>query len=242
MPNLPDLLTQLNFVRQEAFLLGLLLTAAVILVVRDWRLLILALLTQYILVGWTLSRLIRPDVAAVKVMIGSFICLVLFLSVRQVRVAFSPTTALDLAPPTQHNKFVNWWMNFSTALGPLIFGRNRHRGLAATGFVFRCFAALLMMFVAFLLGQTLSLPGLAIDVAIAVFWLLLAGLTLLILNEDPLKVGLGLFTLFTGFDLFYATLETSFLMAGLWGAVNLLIALVIGYLLVVKGATPEEEW
>ena len=73
------------------------------------------------------------------------------------------------------------------------------------------------------------------------FWLVLAGLTTLTLTEDPIKVGHGLFTALVGFELFYATVENSLLLTGLWGAINLLIALAIGYLTVVKGTGLEEE-
>jgi xanthine/uracil permease len=107
--------------------------------------------------------------------------------------------------------------------------------------MFRIFAALLMMLVAINLSQTLALPGLPPSVNTAVFWLILAGLTTLALTEDPIKVGHGLFTALVGFELFYTTLESSLLLTGLWGAINLLIALAIGYLTVVKGTGLEEE-
>ena len=86
MPTLPEILGQLQFISQEIFLLGLIITAGTILVTRDWRLLILAILLQYILVGLILSRLVRPDIAVLKIMIGAFICPILFLSARQVAV------------------------------------------------------------------------------------------------------------------------------------------------------------
>jgi hypothetical protein len=76
----------------------------------------------------------------------------------------------------------------------------------------------------------------------AVFWLTLAGLVTLTLTEEPIKTGHGLFTALTGFELFYATVENSLLLTGLWGAMNLLIALAIGYLTVIRGTGPEEEW
>jgi hypothetical protein len=77
-------------------------------------------------------------------------------------------------------------------------------------------------------------------VTTAVYWLILAGLVTLVLTEDPMRVGHGLFTALTGFDLYYTTLEKSLLLTGLWGAVNLLIALAIGYLTIAKGAGQEE--
>jgi hypothetical protein len=194
MLTLPELLDQLQFISQEAALLGLFVTASVILIGRDWRSLILALLVQYILVGLVLSRLVRPDIATLKVLIGAFICPILFLSARQVSAA----------------------------------------GLAAN-------LTVLMILVAINLSNALALPGLPPSVNTAVYWLILAGLITLALTEDPIKVGHGLFTALVGFELFYATVESSLLLTGLWGAINLLIALAIGYLAVVQGTGLEEE-
>ncbi|MBN1995176.1 MAG: hypothetical protein JW953_20975 [Anaerolineae bacterium] len=214
MPTLPEILNQLQFISQETALLGLFVTAGFILVGRDWRLLILALLAQYILVGLALSRLVRPDIAVLKIMIGAFICPILFLSARQVSISaplFSPIKD------------------------------KRYRVSSPTGVVFRLLAALLMILITLTLSQMFRLPGLSPSLTIAVYWLSLAGLTILILTEDPLKVGHGLLTVLTGFDLFYTTLERSLLITGLWGSINLLIALALSYLIVAKGAAPEEE-
>ena len=216
MPTLPEILNQLQFITQETALLGLFLTASIILVINDWRVLILTLLVQYILVGLVLSRLVRPDIAVLKIMIGAFICPILFLSARQVSVN-SP-----LIPGLNNN-------------GPA------RRSLSPTGLVFRVFAALLMILVAITLSGMFVLPSLSVNLTIAVYWLILVGLVVLALTEDPLKVGLGLLTIFVGFDLFYTTLEKSLLITGLWGTVNLLVALAISYLIVAKGAGFEEE-
>ena len=110
-----------------------------------------------------------------------------------------------------------------------------------TGLVFRIFVGLIMILVTLTLSSSFPLPGLASSVTTAVYWLIIAGLVTLIITEDPLKAGHGLFTVLIGFDLFYATLESSLLLTGLWGSVNLLIALAVGYLIVVKGTGLEEE-
>ena len=91
------------------------------------------------------------------------------------------------------------------------------------------------------LSRSFPLPALTATVTTGVYWLVLAGLVVITLTEDPMKVGHGLLTLLSGFGLFYITLERSLLLIGLWGSVNLLIALAIGYLTVVKGAGAEEE-
>jgi hypothetical protein len=239
MPTLPEILTQLQFLTQESALLGLFITAGIILIVRDWRTLILTLLVQYILVGLILSRLVRPDIAALKVMIGAFICPILFLSARQVSVSLS-TLSLSSEKRSWGGAYLSeWWQNFS--FSSLIKGRDRRRSPAATSFTFRVLVVLLMILVATTLSNTFALPDLSTDVTTAVYWLVLAGLVTLTLTEDPMRVGHGLFTALTGFDLFYTTLEKSLLIIGLWGAVNLLLALAIGYLIVAKGAGPGEE-
>jgi hypothetical protein len=168
-------------------------------------------------------------------MIGAFICPILFLSARQV------STRISLFSPfTEKGRgFSRWWQNLS--LTSLLVGRDRRRSPAATGFTFRVLAVALMIIVATTLSNTFALPNLSLNVTTAVYWLVLAGLVTLILTEDPMRVGHGLFTVLTGFDLYYTTLEKSLLMTGLWGAANLLIALAIGYLTIAKGAGPEEE-
>jgi hypothetical protein len=214
MPTLPEILQQLQFITQETALLGLFLTGGLILLGRDWRVLILALLAQYILVGLILSRLVRPDIAVLKVMIGAFICPILFLSARQVSVTPSLIALLS---------------------------KERRQMTPPTGFVFRLFTALLMILVAITLSHSFALADLSLNMTLGVYWLILAGLTTLILSDNPIKVGAGLLTILTGFDLFYTTLERSLLITGLWGTVNLLVALAVSYLIVVRGAGAEEE-
>lgn len=228
MPTLPEILNQLKFISYETALLGLLITAGLILTARDWRLLILALLGQYILVGLVLSRLVRPDIAVLTVLVGAFICPILFLSARQVAVSPVELSAALPLPP-----------RYAVTLRGLLLGTGRRR-TAPTGFVFRLFFALLLLLVAVMLSRSLPLPLLPPVISVAVYWLVVAGLGVLMLTEEPLKSGHGLFTLLTGFGLYYLVLEQSLLMIGLWGSFNILLALALGYLIVVHGTGPEE--
>jgi hypothetical protein len=239
MPTLPEILNQLQFVTYEVALLGLFITAGIILIARDWRFLVLALLAQYILVGLILSRLVRPDLAVLKVLIGAFICPILFLSARQVSASsLSISLFTGSVHPSSRSKFASWGRDF---LISFFMGADRRQRFDSTGFTFRIFVGFVIILVATSLSNALPLPDLALSITTAVYWLVLAGLVTIALTEDPLKAGLGLLTALTGFGLFYDTLQTSLLLTGLWGAVNLLIALAIGYLTVVKGAGPEER-
>ena len=238
MFSLPEILNQLQIIQSEAALLGLFVTAGIILIARDWRFLIMALLAQYILVGIILSRLVRPDIAVLSVLIGAFICPILFLSARQ--VAVNPLSILAVARRQSQsgNKFIAWWQKVSSNFS--FKGDGQNRSVAPTGFGFRVFIGLVMILVTLTLSSSFPLPALTPAVTTGVYWLVLAGLVVITLTEDPMKVGHGLLTLLSGFGLFYITLERSFLLIGLWGSVNLLIALAIGYLTVVKGAGTEE--
>lgn len=232
MLTLPEILDQLKFVTYETALIGLFITASTILLTKDWRILIMALLAQYVLVGIMLLRLVRPDIAVLKILIGAFICPILFLSARQISVRATSTVA-DKPWSFSFSR----WRRLSGRVSPL----TSQYSSTPTGLVFRILVGLIMILVTLTISSSFPLPGLATSVTTAVYWLVLAGLVTLVITEDPMKAGHGLFTVLIGFDLFYATLESSLLLTGLWGSVNLLIALAVGYLTVVKGTGLEEE-
>lgn len=235
MPTLQDFVNQLQFISLELALLGLFVTAGTIIITRDWRLLILALLVQYIITGLILSRLVRPDIAVLTVMIGAFICPILFLSARQ--VSASSTTATLAA--VRSSSWSDWLLSLADSL-LLVAPDPRHK-TTPTGMAFRGFLTALLILTAVTLSQSFPLSQLPPVVTTAVYWLGVAGLLILAITEDPLKAGVGLFTVFSGFALYYVVLENSLLLIGMWGSMNLLLALVIGYLAVVRGTSLEEE-
>ena len=110
------------------------------------------------------------------------------------------------------------------------------------GRAFRLVVMLLLMVTAISLGQSYPIGDLPTATGIAVYWLALVGLGVLMLSENPLKVGQGLLTAITGFELWYTTLEGSLLVVGLWGVVNLLLALAVGYLAIIYGGKLEEDF
>ena len=84
MPTLPDVLAKLSFLTTTPAIIGLVITASLIVVLRDWRLSLAALAVQYVLMGLLLTRLIRPRVALIKVLIGALVCVILYLTARLV--------------------------------------------------------------------------------------------------------------------------------------------------------------
>lgn len=236
MPTLQDIVNQLQFISLDLALLGLFVTAGVIVIARDWRLLILALLMQYIIVGLILSRLVRPDIAVLTVMIGAFICPILFLSVRQVSASSVTATLASSRSASWGDRLLN------LADSLLLVAPDPRQKTAPTGVVFRSLLTAILVLVAITLSQSFPIPQLGPVVSTAVYWLGVAGIMILTVTEDPFKAGVGLFTLFSGFGLYYVVLESSLLLIGMWGSMNLLLALVIGYLAVVRGANPEEDF
>jgi hypothetical protein len=63
------------------------------------------------------------------------------------------------------------------------------------------------------------------------FILMSIGLLQLSLTSHPLRVIIGLLTALSGFEIIYAVIETSILVAGLLAVINLGLALVGAYLL-----------
>lgn len=79
-------------------------------------------------------------------------------------------------------------------------------------------------------GELLS--SISIGIQWGSFFLIGIGLLQLSLTSHPLRVVIGLLTVLSGFEIIYATMESSVLVTGLLAGVNLGLALVGAYLLV----------
>ncbi len=103
---------------------------------------------------------------------------------------------------------------------------------AATGFIFRLLVAVLVWLLVFTLTPAvvgiLPLPAPLVTGAMLLIGM---GLIHLGMTTRPLRVMIGLLTTLAGFELLYAAVETSVLVAGLLAMVTLGLALVGAYLL-----------
>lgn len=72
------------------------------------------------------------------------------------------------------------------------------------------------------------------------FYLIGIGLLQLSLTSNPLRVIIGLLTTLSGFEIIYAGIESSVLVAGLLAGVNLGLALIGAYLLVAPTLEPSK--
>jgi hypothetical protein len=212
LPSLYEILDRLQFITRELAILGLFVAGAVIVLVRDWRASLLGLLGEYILAGLILSRLVLPEVALVKVLVGALVCPMLYLAARQAgwQAGRHPTRTAQ--------------------------GREIYPG----GVAFRLLALTLITLLAVALNRSYPLPLLPSDVGLGSYWLMLQGLLILMLTEEPLKAGQGLLMGIIGFELLYAFIERSLALVWLWAAINLLLTLAIAYLALVHAAGGSE--
>lgn len=221
--DLKDLVTFLSQLPPATAVSIFFVTGSILALIRDWRVSIVTLLIQYLALGMTLIHLVRPEIAVAKVLVGVIICPMLYLSARQASWRRRLTRI--------HDQF-----------RPVVGRRTLANDVFPSGRSFRLIAVLLLAVVTFSLARSYPLSVLPSVVSIAIYWLVLVGLFVLMLTEEPLKIGQGLLTALTGFELWYTTLEARLVLVGMWGAINLLLALVIGYLTVARAVNLEEDF
>ena len=213
MPTLPEVLAKLSFFTTTPAIVGLVITASLIVVIRDWRLSLAALSAQYVLAGLLLTRLIQPQVALTKVLIGALVCVVLYLTARLVSTSEEePTSEQEAAEDSDT---------------PV---RTIGGGTPLADFSFRLLAAIFVGLAVRSLSTRYPLPEVPSGIGFTCYWLASLGLLVLMLTDEPLKAGMGLLTLITGFELFYSALEHSLSVVGFLGIANFLIALAIAHI------------
>ena len=85
------------------------------------------------------------------------------------------------------------------------------------------------------------IPGIGLQVVAGSLLLIGAGVIHLGVTSDLLRVILGLLTLLTGFEILYAAVESSILVAGLLAVTNLGLGIAGSYLLIAGSSPPEAE-
>lgn len=143
-------------------------------------------------------------------------------------------------------KLVTGWMG-TAVLGMtrlhLAAGGEEQGPFLVEGSAFRLFGAGIVILIAFSVAPSLEamVPGLEQTVIIGGVLLAGMGLFHLGMTSEYLRVAIGLLSALAGFEILYAAVETSVLVAALLSGANLGLALAGSYLLLQSAPEEEEE-
>jgi hypothetical protein len=221
-PTIFDWLERLDFLRGAPAAFGVLVTAVLIVLVWDKRLALFALAVQYFFVGILYVELLDPRLIVVKLITGWFVCLILYMTGRQVNWGRLPE---DVLPEEVHQVQVEERVK----VGPFSVPASLPlRALLALG---------MLVLVLLLAGQSglsdlsvLQNPETLPAVQVGIYGLMGFGLLTLALHREPLQASMGLLMFLSGFELFYSDWEQSVAVLAALALVNLVVALAASYL------------
>jgi len=211
-------LPTLDEISVPLLVLGLFITASLLILLRGWRMSLLALLAQYVLLGLWLAKLYRPELLLVKTLTGTVAVAMIYLVAAEAQwgaIRFPVRRAL---PATDELSLMDDEAEPPAGQRTSIF--------MGTGF--RLAAVVLAAMAAYGLTSNYPLPDLATDVNLAFYWLCAAGLICLMVSRDVVYNGLGALCLISGLDLTYIALVDipDIVILGLLAGMSLAAALV----------------
>lgn len=193
-------------------MIGAVVTGAILILVADWRLSLLAFTVQYLLIAVLLSTLVQLQVATVRMIAGGFVAVMLYISARRVLSRnLRAARALGLKD--------------GAAAASLV-----QREPFIIGLPFRFIAVVLVAVSVITAGAQFPFPNAPLLFWVVSLWLCSIGLLLVAITRDALKLGMGLLTFTAGFGILYLSIEPSLLFYGLLVIMDLVLALAIAHL------------
>jgi hypothetical protein len=208
MPSLDDLARAFAAVSATQLVLGLLVAVAVVMLVTDWRVSLLALAGQYILVAILLSTLIPLQIAAVRMIAGGMVATMFYVTALRVNARRRRQRSAQSTVPADPIVRGIFWMNLPFRFVALVLV-----GLSVV--------ALSGQFVLLNAPTVFWVTGL---------WLALGGLVTIALTRDALKLGMGLLFFTSGFGVIYLSIDNSLLIYALLVISDLVIALAVSHI------------
>ncbi len=211
METILELIQRISFLAAMPALLGICVALGLLLILRRWQMHALGMALLYFFVALLHTRVIRPEVAVVKLLIGWMITMALYLTGRY------------LSEREREQ------------------AKDKGRASIPRDAPFRALLLVAAYTLAVGGSIHYPLPQVPGDVGLACYLLGVGGLMLMGLSEEPFRAGLGILTFLAGFDLLFGALEPSLVVAGLLGAANFLTALAVTYLAVTHASGQEVE-
>lgn len=206
--------------------------AALLIIVADWRAILFILQLLYLALTVVSLRLLPPEWAVLRMLVGALIGIMWYLSARQIS---RDRSELDRPANTPARTSKQRTGEPIPTRWPVL----------ATTMSFRI-VIIVMIGVGFLLtNASVALPGLSPETDFLCLWLTVMALLALALEEEPLKAGTGLLMWLAAVQIFYANLTHDARMIGVIGALELLVGLACAYLMVARAApaptSPDQE-
>jgi hypothetical protein len=201
-------------------LMGLILTAALIVLIADWRLALSALIAQYLLSAVLQTQVLLAPVAIVRVLSGALAAIILYLTLRRIeenekKILTSSADAIDLHASRSHR-----------------------REIFVVGFPFRLFALALVTTGIIGIASSMTFLGLSSYVLFSGMWLTTIGILVAILSRDVPRLGLGILMFTNGFCILQSFSDAGLFLYGLINVSDLLLAVVISHLAMVTQDDP----
>lgn len=208
--------SDLIFLAQVDILLGLVVTAALIVLVADWRLALFALTAQYVLTALLLSQIVQPSAAILRTFSGALAVAILYITLRRlIQQRRAALIQLDGEPPA------GW---IERLYRPEIF---------VVGFPFRIFSIALVAVGIVGIASSMTFLEISAYVFFSGMWLIAIGILVAIMSRDVMRLGLGILMFTSGFCILEAAIEGSLFLYGLLNVSDLLLAVVIAHLATV---------
>lgn len=217
MPPLARLVAMLDVLAGLPAIAVAVIAAALLIIMTDWRGVVLALQLLYLALAVVSTRLLPPEWAVLRMLVGALIGIMWYLSARQIKRDQAQPDAAARKPRTEATPLPRW---------PLL----------ATTITFRI-VLVAMIGIGFLATNVnIVLPGLSSETDFLCLWLTIMALLALAIEEEPLKAGAGLLMWLAAVQIFYANLTHDARMIGVIGALELLVGLASAYLTVARAA------
>lgn len=205
LPLLERFYASVAFLDGPVGVLILMVITALMVIATNWRLIILGIGAQSVLLAILAARHSPLEWAFLRLLTGVLVTSMWVLSVQATQWGRSPA------------RWLHWqWPSLSA-----------HSTL-------RLIMVILVAFLVFFSHPWLLLKELDSDLSILCIWLASMGLLALALSDEALTAGIGLLWWLESFHLYYSALERNVVLEGLVGVVKLLVGLSCAYLIVTQ--------